>query len=150
MAHATHSIHGYDAANRRVALSAVHLPVEVESAGRRRRENRIARAILEAARAEAACLGDARLLRIGIKIGVDCDVDFAVMDCALKVICLGTDLEQVAIHVTPCVRRTICRRCGTEVAPTANASECSECASPELEALGGDELELAYIEVERV
>ncbi len=149
MAHATHSMHGYDVAGRRAALCAVHRPVVAESNGRRRRESRIANAILEAARSEAACLGGARLLRIGVNVGVDCDIDAEVLICALKISCLGTDLEQIVLHVIPCARRTVCRHCGIEVDPSANARECSECASPELEVLGGDELELAFIEVER-
>lgn len=148
MAHAPHSVCGLDRACQGGAWSGPSA-VGVEGVPSRRREVRIANAILDVARAEAECLGGAKLLRVGVNIGVDCQIDMAALDSALKVIRHGTDLEDVALHLRRCARRTHCGGCGREAISEVTMKACPECASPELELVGGDELELSFIEVER-
>lgn len=115
----------------------------------RRREVKIASAILDVARAEAGCLGGARLVRIGVTIGADCDIDLAALDYALKVVRHGTDLERVGVHIMSSSRRSLCHRCGWEFASAYSDQPCPQCNSLDSELIAGDELELAFIEVER-
>lgn len=115
----------------------------------REREARIASAIVDAANAEALCLGGARLLRIGVNVGADCGIDIASLNGALRVICQGTDLEAVPIHLIECPRRNLCHHCRSEFVSSCVAADCPRCASPDIELISGDELELAFIEVER-
>lgn len=125
------------------------LPWFNESRGAVAREIRIAAAILEAARMEAVCLGGARLLRIGVSVGADCEIHPGELTDAFSRLCQGTELEDVALHLNSVVRRHVCLDCGQEFSPAGPASRCPICGSPDSELVGGDELELTFIEVER-
>lgn len=113
------------------------------------REFRIANAILDAARAEAACLGGARLVRIGVAVGQDCDINLAILEDALNLVRHGTDCEGVAIHLTSLPIRSHCHSCDSTFSPVLANQYCPKCKSPDAEMISGDELELAFIEVER-
>lgn len=121
-------------------------PNEATGSGR---EVRIAGAIADVARAEAARLAGARLLSIGVNVGADCDIDVAILDDAFRVISQGTDIESVSIHFISRPRRNLCHHCNSEFSSRVAATACPKCASPVVELVGGDELEVAFIEVER-
>lgn len=113
------------------------------------REAKIASAIVEVAHAEAACLGGARLLRIGVNVGADCDIDISSLNDALRVTCKGTDMEHVTFHLILRPRRNFCHHCGCEFTSSCMVADCPRCASSDLELVGGDDLEISFIEVER-
>lgn len=120
-----------------------------ESVGVRSREDNIAGAILATAREEAACLAGGRVVRMGVRIGEDCDIDLAALDHALLSLRCGTELDRVDIHLIPCPRRSLCHKCGCEFTANYCGQPCPQCASPNPELIAGDELEVAFIEVER-
>lgn len=120
-----------------------------ESRGAVAREIRIAGAIVEAARTEAVCLGGARLLRIGVSVGADCAIHPWALTDAFSRRCRGTELEHVELHVKSVPRRSVCHICGRDFSPAGPASRCPICLAPDPELVGGDELELTFIEVER-
>lgn len=113
------------------------------------REFRIAGAIAEVARAEANCLGGARLLRIGVTVGADCNINLLCMREAFNRMVSGTDLEHVMLHLKSVPRRTVCHGCAFEFSSSAMVRTCPNCTSSDLELVLGDELELSFIEVER-
>lgn len=149
MAHAAHSMPQSDARPPGGISDAAHSTGSIANSACVGRETRIARAIAEVAQAEAACMGGARLLRIGVNVGADCGIDIALLDDAFKVISKGSEIESVAIHLVSCPRRNLCHDCGSEFSSRIAVTKCPKCASPDLELVGGDELELSFIEVER-
>lgn len=149
MAHAAHSMPQPDARPPGGISDPAHSAGLMGDRASIGREARIARAIAEAARAEAACMGGARLLRIGVKVGADCEIDLALLDDAFKVISKGSEIESAAMHLASCPRRNLCHGCGCEFSSPIAVTKCPKCASPDLELVGGDELELSFIEVER-
>lgn len=108
----------------------------------------IANTILEAGKAEAARQNGAKLIRIGIRVGALSGVDNEALRFALSALTLDTDLEGVDYEIQSCPRRNRCLDCGLEFASTITSFPCPNCQSEELLLAGGDELDLAYIEVE--
>ena len=113
------------------------------------REARIAEAILTMAKAEAACLGGAQLLRVGVNVGADCDIDVSVLEDALKVVRHDAGLEGMVIHLSICPRIYFCHSCGREYASDKSLQQCIECESGDFDLTSGDELEFSFIEVTR-
>ncbi|MGC8550624.1 MAG: hydrogenase maturation nickel metallochaperone HypA [Acidobacteriaceae bacterium] len=142
MASAAHSSRGYNARSRHDAWTRSG----VREASR---EARIARAILAMAKAEASCLGGAQLLRVGVNVGADCDIDIPALEDALKLIRHDTGLEGIVIHLSLCPRIYCCDSCGREYASESSLQRCVECGSADCSLMSGDELELAFIEVAR-
>lgn len=110
-------------------------------------EEGIARKILEAGRAEAARLAGARLARIGVRVGAFTGVDLEALDAALTEIRAGTDLEKVAIDMRHCPGRCRCMSCGYEFETALSNQPCPKCAGEQVEVIGGNELELSFVEV---
>lgn len=142
MTYAAYSSGGYNGPSNRGAWM-------VSGVDASSRETRIAGAILEMAKAEAACLGGAQLMRVGVNVGADCDINIAALEKALSVIRHDADLESIVIHLSLCPRIYCCHGCGHEYVSERSQRECIECGSPECELMSGDELELAFIEVAR-
>lgn len=115
----------------------------------RRREARIADAILKAALNEAARLGGAGIVRVGVYVGEDCDIYVPALDRALQSVCAGTELEKVSIDVIQQSRIYSCSNCGSKEASNSRREFCSACGSYGIELTGGDELELAFLEVKK-
>lgn len=108
----------------------------------------IAQSILEAGQVEAGRLGGARLKRIGVRVGVLSGVDMQALEFALMAIRAGTDLEDVEIDLQKCLRRNRCAKCGFEFETEMYSRPCPDCLSEESQLIGGEELELAFIEVD--
>jgi Zn finger protein HypA/HybF involved in hydrogenase expression len=140
MDYAAHSSRGYEGASQ-------HDTWVAGSAAGSSRESRIASAILAMAKAEAACLGGAQLLRVGVNVGADCNINIVALEGALKVIRHDAGLEGIVIHLSICPRIYGCRSCGREYASEKSLRQCTECGSPDCDLMSGDELELAFIEV---
>ena len=60
----------------------------------------------------------------------------------------GTDLESLELGIEVCPLRYRCQVCGREFVVRDYDSHCPQCASLETTYISGDELELAYLEVE--
>lgn len=108
----------------------------------------IAAQILRAGQAEAERRPGARLSAVTVKIGVLAGVDAAALHFAWNVLsqqenCLPPRLEIVTVP-----RRNLCEDCGAEFASEANEAVCPVCSSRKSFLLGGDELQLASVEVE--
>jgi hydrogenase nickel incorporation protein HypA/HybF len=110
-------------------------------------EDAIARKILEAGRAEAARLAGARLARIGVRVGAFTGVDLEALDAALTELRAGGDLEKVVIEIQRCPGRCRCMSCGHEFETALTHQPCPKCAGQQVEVIGGNELELSFVEV---
>ncbi len=60
----------------------------------------------------------------------------------------GTDLDGLKLTIERIPHRRRCPTCRREFEPAEFDVACSACGEPKTEFLGGDELEIAYLEVE--
>ncbi len=109
----------------------------------------IAGSILDAGRAEAERLAGSRLKRIGVRVGVLSGVDLQALEFALMALRVGTDLEDVEIDLQSCPRRNQCTACGQEFETALYSEPCPGCECEQVQLVGGQELELSFIEVDK-
>ncbi len=108
----------------------------------------IANSIIEAGQIEAARRVGSKLVRIGIRIGTLAGVDSDALRFAFTALTQGTELDAVDFEIQSCPRRNRCFDCD-EVFETALYSDsCPCCGSGKSILVGGEELDLAYVEVE--
>lgn len=108
----------------------------------------IANSIIEAGQIEAMRRAGSKLVRIGIRIGILAGVDNDALRFAFTALTRGTELDVVDFEIQSCPRRNRCLDCD-EVFETALYSEpCPCCGSDQSILVGGEELDLAYVEVE--
>jgi hydrogenase nickel incorporation protein HypA/HybF len=110
----------------------------------------IADAIIEASRTEAGRRPGARLVRVGVRVGALAGVDGEALRFALTALTKGTELDAVGFEIKGCPRRSRCGDCGREFEPATYSEACPGCGSEEVALVGGEELELEYVELEEV
>jgi hydrogenase nickel incorporation protein HypA/HybF len=108
----------------------------------------IANSVLQAVRTEMGLHPGTYPCKVGVRIGEMAAVDPEALRFCFEAIILGTDLESLALGIEVCLRRHRCQLCGREFIVRDYDSRCPQCASLETTCISGDELELAYLEVE--
>ena len=108
----------------------------------------IANSIIEAGQTEAARRPGSKLVRIGVRVGMLAGVNSDALRFAFTALTQGTDLDAVGFEIQSCPRRDRCLECGREFEPGLYSAPCPTCASPRVILVAGDELDLAYVEVE--
>ena len=108
----------------------------------------IANSVLEAVRSEMQRHPGTLPCKVGMRIGEMAAVDQESLRFCFEALIRDTDLESLQLEVELCPRRHKCRRCGTVSVVRDFVFRCSQCASLDTECISGDELELAYLEVE--
>jgi hydrogenase nickel incorporation protein HypA/HybF len=108
----------------------------------------IANAIIEAGLAEAARRSGSKLVRIGIRVGTLAGVDSDALCFAFTALTQGTELDAVDFEIQSCPRRNRCLDCAHEFETAIYSDRCPRCASEMIALVGGEELDLAYVEVE--
>jgi hydrogenase nickel incorporation protein HypA/HybF len=108
----------------------------------------IANAILEAGQAELARRCGAKLLRIGIRVGVLSGVDSEALRFAFTALKMDTELQEVEFEIQSSPRRNHCLDCGHEFESPMYSAPCLLCQSDRISLAGGDELDLTYMELE--
>ncbi|HEX3660729.1 MAG TPA: hydrogenase maturation nickel metallochaperone HypA [Acidobacteriaceae bacterium] len=112
----------------------------------------IASSILEASLAETARRPGARLVSIGVRVGVLSGVDADALQFAFECLVADTDERNVAFSVETCPRVNRCEQCGHEFDSPSNApftdAPCPQCQCRQTRFVSGDQLDLKFIEVE--
>jgi hydrogenase nickel incorporation protein HypA/HybF len=112
----------------------------------------IASSILEAAHREAERRHGARVAAVGVRVGVLSGVDIEALRFAFECIVKDTDDAGVALTAESCPRINGCEDCGCEFASPAESpfvlADCPQCGSWRSRFVSGDQLDLAYVEVE--
>jgi hydrogenase nickel incorporation protein HypA/HybF len=108
----------------------------------------IANSILEAVRKERERLDGARITKVGVRVGELAGVDPEALSFGFEVLVKDTDLEPLALEIESSLRRHECSRCKHVFVVVDYHMDCPNCGSIETRCIGGDELELAYLEVE--
>jgi len=108
----------------------------------------IAETVLESIRAELLLRPGSRGVEIGLKVGELSGVEADALRFAFDALTAGTELEPLRIHIESCPRRYLCLKCDREYASDDWELVCPHCGEREARRIGGDELELSYLELE--
>ena len=111
-------------------------------------EIEIANSILDAVRTEAARHPETEPRKVGICIGELAAVDPDALQFSFEVLTRGTDLERLELEIINCSRRHRCLACETEFVVKEYNTQCPKCGEDNTQCISGDELELAYLEME--
>lgn len=83
-------------------------------------------------------------LRVGELAGVDVDCLRFGFECVVK----DTDWESLALEIEQVSRKQRCPKCGTEFRAENWATACPECGEAGTVLIAGEELQIAFVEVE--
>jgi hydrogenase nickel incorporation protein HypA/HybF len=108
----------------------------------------IADAVLQAVRTEAARYGDAVPCKVAVRIGELAAIDADALRFCFDALIQDTELRALQLEIEICARRHRCTACGNEFVVHDYEFKCPQCGACQSNFIGGDELELAYIEVE--
>ncbi|HYA24486.1 MAG TPA: hydrogenase maturation nickel metallochaperone HypA [Terriglobales bacterium] len=108
----------------------------------------IANSVLHAVRTEMLHHPGAYPSKVCVRVGQMAAIDEDALRFCFEAMTRETDLEALVLEVEVCPVRYCCRHCGREFVVQDYLFRCPECSSLETKCTGGDELELAYMEVE--
>jgi hydrogenase nickel incorporation protein HypA/HybF len=108
----------------------------------------IASAILDEVHAEMKSRGEARPQRVGLRIGELTAVDPEALRFAFEVLTKDTNFQGLALDIEIRPLRHRCPSCTHEFDVKDYVFACPRCGSLKTECIGGDELDIAYLEVE--
>jgi hydrogenase nickel incorporation protein HypA/HybF len=108
----------------------------------------IASAILDAVRKEAQKRPGVRVKKVGVRIGALSGVEPEALSFGFSALVQGTELEPLALEIEPVPWRRRCPQCDLTFEVKDEGLACPRCASSETLLAGGEELDLAYLEVE--
>jgi hydrogenase nickel incorporation protein HypA/HybF len=108
----------------------------------------IASQILRAGQTEAERCPGARLIAVKVQIGVLAGVDENALRFAWDILSQQENSAQPRLEIITMPRRNLCEDCGAEFTSSATEAVCPVCNSRKSFLLGGDELQLACVEVE--
>ena len=108
----------------------------------------IASAILDAVRKEAEKRPGVHVNKVGVRIGALSGVEPEALSFGFGALVQGTDLDPLALEIESVPRRQRCPACNLTFDVKDDGLACPQCARPETLLAGGDELDLAFMEVE--
>src|SRR6266581_4361663 len=108
----------------------------------------IANSILEAVRTETARHTGAEPQKVGVRIGALAAVDPDALRFCFEALTRETELESLELAIEMCPRKQRCVRCGAEFNVNEFEFLCPQCGEEQTEFISGDQLEIAYLELE--
>jgi len=108
----------------------------------------IAYAVLAAVTKEMKGHPDKVPSKVGVRVGELAALDPDALRFCFEAITRDTDLQSMELDIEVCPFRYRCISCGHEFIVRDYETECPHCASLKTECIGGQELDLAYLEVE--
>ena len=108
----------------------------------------IANSILEAVATEMRRHPGSRASKVGVRVGELAAIDSESLRFCFEALSHDTDLEGLQLQIELCQRRHCCDQCGEVFAVTDYECACPKCGCGGTRFVSGDELELAYLEVE--
>lgn len=108
----------------------------------------IANSVLDAVRAEMQRQPGTYPCTVCLRIGEIAAIDPEALRFCFEAITRETELEALKLEIEVHPRRHRCHACGRDFVVHDYLFGCPECGSLQTECISGDELELAYLEVE--
>jgi|SRR5579864_9354266 len=110
-------------------------------------EMAIATSIFDAAQKEAERRPGTKVIKIGVRIGEWSGVDPDSLQFCFEALVMGSD-KAPALDIEFRLRQNRCTACGTVFALKDYQIDCPKCGAGVTEPVSGNELELAYVELE--
>jgi len=111
-------------------------------------EMSIANSLLDSVRTEALRFPDQHIATVGVRIGALAGVDPDSLRFCFEVLVKDSDLEPLELDIDYRRRRHQCQVCSESFDAVYEDTPCPRCGTADSIFLSGDELELAYLEVE--
>ncbi len=108
----------------------------------------IANSILEAVQKEAQRYPGSRATKVGVRIGELAAIDADALTFCFEALSRDTDLQGLQLEIELCPRRHRCVACDRTFVVRDYDCRCPQCQKIATECISGDQLELAYVEVE--
>jgi hydrogenase nickel incorporation protein HypA/HybF len=108
----------------------------------------IASSVLEAVAKEAERRPNSKIVKVGLRIGELAAVDRDALSFGWEVLTKDTEWQGLELAIESIPRRQRCTGCGHEFAAPDFMTECPKCAELMTITIAGDELDIAYLEVE--
>jgi hydrogenase nickel incorporation protein HypA/HybF len=108
----------------------------------------IANSVLDTARAEARLRPSMRLTKIVVRVGDLAGVDPDALSFCFGALVKETDFEPVVLEIERRPQRHRCPRCANEFVVINYDTTCPVCGETTTAFVSGNELELAYLEME--
>jgi len=108
----------------------------------------IASSIVDALRAEAEARPGTRLRAVGLRVGEVSGVNPDALDFCFQSLVKGTDLEPIGLEIERSARRHRCPKCSREFEVIEYDPTCPGCGEFHTVLIGGDEMDIVYLEVE--
>jgi len=108
----------------------------------------IASSVLDAVRVEAGRYPGSHPSRVGVRVGAWSGVDRESLQFCFEALVTGTDLAGLLLSIDYRERRNRCGRCSEEFAVRNYETRCPQCGSDFTTAIGGTELDIAFVELE--
>ncbi|HYB61902.1 MAG TPA: hydrogenase maturation nickel metallochaperone HypA [Methylomirabilota bacterium] len=108
----------------------------------------IATLVLDAVNAEANLRPAMRVSRIGVRLGDLAGVDADALTFCFEALIKNTALASAALEIERRPQRNRCSRCNREFVVVNYESACPACGESSTQFVSGDELELAFVEME--
>lgn len=108
----------------------------------------LAASVLDAVRAEVGKHPGARAIAVGLRIGELAGVDPESLRFGFDALVRDSDLEPLRLDVEYLARVQKCLECGITFAADRYTLQCPDCGSLRGDCITGDELDIAFIELE--
>lgn len=108
----------------------------------------IAAAILEKVEAEARRRPGARFTRVGVRVGEISGVDPDALSFGFECLVKDTTFDDLALEIESCPRVQRCSHCANDFPAADSMTACPKCGAADTTCIGGEELDIAFIELE--
>jgi hydrogenase nickel incorporation protein HypA/HybF len=108
----------------------------------------IANAILDSVRAEGARRPGTRFLKVGVRVGELSGVAPDSLSFCFEALVHGSDLAPLVLEIETRPRQQRCPECDRTFRVVDFDVTCPDCGETETRCIGGDELEMVYLEME--
>ena len=107
----------------------------------------IAQSVLDAVKAEAS-KRSSKPVKLGLRIGELSAIDPDALRFSFDALTAETELRNLELDIEFCRRRHRCLDCGAEFEIKEFIFQCPQCGTNHNECIGGEELQLAFVELE--
>ncbi|MGA7079862.1 MAG: hydrogenase maturation nickel metallochaperone HypA [Terriglobales bacterium] len=108
----------------------------------------IALSVLEAVRTEMSLHPGKYPCKVGVRVGEMAAIDPEALRFCFEAMIQKTDLALLELAIEVCPRRHVCHACDRDFIVRDYDFSCPQCSSLATTCISGDQLELAYLEVE--
>jgi len=108
----------------------------------------IAMSVIESLKSEAQRHPGARFTKVGLRIGELAGIDKDALTFGFEALVKETEWQFLALEIESVPRRQRCPHCDLTFAVKDFEFTCPTCGELETSCAGGDELDIAYVELE--